>query len=115
MKEIIAIQGGNPNVTSNDILPGKYSFNVNAKDSGYIVGIKNRALITIARTAGAPADKGAGIYIHKLLGERVEKGETIYTIYADKEWRLGKALAEARKYMPVAVEGMLLERITSLN
>ena len=32
MKEIIAIQGGNPNVTSNDILPGKYSFNVNAKD-----------------------------------------------------------------------------------
>ena len=115
MKEIIAIQGGNPNVTSNDILPGKYSFNVNAKESGYIVGIKNRALITIARTAGAPADKGAGIYIHKLLGERVEKGETIYTIYADKEWRLGKALAEARKYMPVAVEGMLLERITSLN
>ena len=115
MKEIIAVQGGNPNVTSKDIKPGKYSFDVKATESGYVVGIKNRALITIARTAGAPADKGAGIYIHKLLGERIEKDEPLYTIYADTEWRLGKALAEARKYKPIAVEGMLLERVNNLN
>ncbi|HDR72748.1 MAG TPA: AMP phosphorylase [Methanoculleus sp.] len=113
MKEIIAIQGGDPEVKSEDLVPGDHSFDVHAPDSGYIVGLNNRSLISLARTAGAPHDPGAGIYLHKKKGTRVEKGETIFTIYAEKGWRLQQALEEGRRLMPVVVEGMLLDRIPS--
>ncbi len=36
----------------------------------------------LARTAGAPIDKGAGIKVFKKIGDRVEKGEPLYRIYA---------------------------------
>jgi AMP phosphorylase len=41
----------------------------------------------------------------------VEKGEPIFTIYADRVWRLQKATEEGRRLMPVLVEGMLLDRV----
>jgi AMP phosphorylase len=113
MKEIIAIQGGDPEVKSEDMVPGDHTFEVHAPDSGYIVGLNNRALISLARTAGAPHDRGAGIYLHKKKGTRVEKGEPIFTIYAEKGWRLQRAIEEGRRLMPVVVEGMLLDRIPS--
>ncbi|MDG6257237.1 MAG: AMP phosphorylase [Methanomicrobiaceae archaeon] len=113
MKEIIAIQGGDPEVKAEDLVPGDHSFDVHAPDSGYIVGLNNRSLISLARTAGAPHDRGAGIYLHKKKGTRVEKGETIFSIYAEKAWRLQQALEEGRRLMPVVVEGMLLDRIPS--
>ncbi len=110
-KEIIEIQGGDPKVTSADIAPGKYEFVVNAPASGYVVEMNNRALISLARSAGAPHDRGAGILLHAKKGNRVEKGEPIFTIYADRNWRLQKAVEEGRRLMPVLVEGMLLDRV----
>jgi AMP phosphorylase len=41
----------------------------------------------------------------------VKKGEPIFTIYADRSWRLQRALEEARRLMPIAVEGMLIDRV----
>ncbi len=113
MKQIIEIQGGDPKVKADDITPGEYSFDVNAPETGYVVEMNNRALITIARTAGAPHDEGAGIYLHKKKGQHVEKGEPIFTIYADRGWRLEKAIETARQLMPLIVEGMLIDRIPS--
>lgn len=111
MKQIIEVQGGDPNIKAEDISPGEKLFNVMAPEHGYVVEMDNRALITIARSAGAPNDAGAGIYLHKKKGQRVEKGEPIFTIYADREWRLEKAVETARQLMPVIVEGMLIDRI----
>ncbi|MBN1432900.1 MAG: AMP phosphorylase [Methanomicrobiaceae archaeon] len=113
MKQIIEIQGGDPKVKADDITPGKHSFDVNAPETGYVVEMNNRALITIARTAGAPHDEGAGIYLHKKKGQHVRKGEPIFTIYADREWRLEKSIETARQLMPLIVEGMLIDRIPS--
>lgn len=113
MKEIIETQGGNPDVASKDFKPGEFSFEVNAPESGYVIDMKNKALISIARMAGAPHDKGAGIYLHKKRGQRIEKGEPIYTVYAEREWRLQKAIEQARQFMPVLVEGMLIDRVPS--
>jgi AMP phosphorylase len=73
--------------------------------------MNNRALITIARAAGAPHDHGAGIMFHKKQGQHVKKGDPIFTIYADRGWRLQKALEDARRLMPIAVEGMLIDRV----
>jgi len=36
----------------------------------------------LARTAGAPINKGAGIRLFKKIGDRVEKGEPLYRVYA---------------------------------
>ncbi|HNQ26139.1 MAG: AMP phosphorylase [Euryarchaeota archaeon ADurb.BinA087] len=110
-KEIIAIQGGDPNVKAADIVPGKYEFVVNAPSDGYVIEMNNKSLISLARSAGAPHDHGAGILLHAKKGSRVEKGEPIFTIYAERSWRLQNAVEDGRRLMPVLVEGMLLDRV----
>lgn len=109
--QIIEIQGGDPKIRSDDIEPGKHQFVVNAPVTGYVIEMNNRSLISLARTAGAPHDRGAGVLLHAKKGSRVEKGEPIFTIFADRSWRLQKAIEEGRKLMPVLVEGMLLDRV----
>ena len=49
----------------------------------------------LARTAGAPIDKGAGIKVFKKIGDRVEKGEPLYRIYAYDAPELDLAVAAA--------------------
>lgn len=111
LKQIIEIQGGDPKVRSEDITPGKYEFVVRAPVTGYVIDFNNRSLISLARFAGAPHDPGAGILLHAKKGTRVEDGDPIFTIFADRNWHLQKAVEEGRKLMPVLVEGMLLDRI----
>ncbi len=113
MLEIIEIQGGDPKVKSTDFPSGEHTFIVPSDSDGYVVSIKNQALITIARAAGSPVDHGAGLHIHKKPGEYVKRGEPLLTIYAERGWRLTRAIEEARTAHHVLVEGMLLERISS--
>ena len=112
-RQIIEIQGGNPNVKSTDIIPGEHQFVVNAPASGYVIEMNNQSLISLARTAGAPHDRGAGILLHAKKGKLVKSGEPLFTIYADRNWRLQQAVEEGRRLMPVLVEGMLLDRVPS--
>lgn len=111
MKEIIAIQGGDPNVTSEMVQLGEYIHEVRAEIDGYVIEINNKSLISIARTAGAPNDHGAGLYIHAKPGTRLKRGDPIFTLYAERKWRLEKALETARTLRPVVVEGMLIDRV----
>ncbi|HOB17863.1 MAG TPA: AMP phosphorylase [Candidatus Methanoculleus thermohydrogenotrophicum] len=111
MRQIIEIQGGDPTVKAEDIKPGEYQFEVRAPHDGYVIELNNSALVTLARLAGSPYDHGAGIHIHAKKGARVKKGDPIFTIYADREWRLERAIETGRVLMPVVVEGMILERI----
>lgn len=110
-RQIIEIQGGDPGIRAEDIVPGNHEFVVNAPASGYVIEMNNQSLISLARTAGAPHDRGAGVLLHAKKGSRVEKGQPIFTLYADRSWRLQNAIEEGRKLMPVLVEGMLLDRI----
>ena len=48
-----------------------------------IVAIDNLQLARIARLAGAPRVKGAGVDLFKALGEFVHEGEPLYRIHAD--------------------------------
>ena len=114
-RQIIEIQGGNPNVRSGDIVPGEHQFVVKAPASGYVIEMNNRSLITLARTAGAPHDRGAGILLHAKKGKLVKAGEPLFTFYAERNWRLQNAIEEGRRLMPVLVEGMLLDRVPSTS
>ncbi|MDU9376333.1 putative thymidine phosphorylase [Methanocorpusculaceae archaeon Sp1] len=115
MQEMIEIQGGDPKIKSSDLALGSNVFDVPAPNDGYVIAVKNRELINVARTAGSPADHGAGLHLHKKPGESVRKGEPILTIYADRGWRLQRAIEEARVSMPVVVEGMLLDRVPPIR
>jgi AMP phosphorylase len=114
MKQIIEAQGGDPAITSNDIKVGQYTADIFASADGYVIEFDNKWIIEIARLAGAPNDKGAGVAIHKKMGEAVKKGDSILTIYAEKEFKLENALTTAQRTNPIIVEGMLLKRIPGI-
>jgi len=110
LMEIIAAQGGNPNVKSEDIVIGENCEEILAPAGGYVVAFYNKRLIELARMAGAPSDQKAGVIIHKKMGERVKKGEPLITICSSSDWELDSAVRDAKRSMPIVVEGMLLER-----
>ncbi|MDO5845912.1 MAG: AMP phosphorylase [Methanocorpusculum sp.] len=111
MRGIIEIQGGDPKIKSTDLVPGSFTFDIPSAGDGYVTSVKNRALIDIARTAGSPMEHGAGLHLNKKPGEYAKKGETLLTIYAEKEWRLTQAIELARRLRPVNIEGMLISRV----
>ncbi|MDO5844880.1 MAG: AMP phosphorylase [Methanocorpusculum sp.] len=111
MMQIIDIQGGDSKIKSGDLMFGSFTFDIPSPCDGYIISVKNRDLIDIARLAGSPVEHGAGLHLHKKPGEQVKRGEPLLTIYAEKEWRLTQAIESARVSRPVLVEGMLLSRI----
>jgi len=88
LREIIAHQGGNAAVKPDDIKIGDYGLDICAERSGYVLWLNNNGLIDVARAAGAPKDKGAGLILHKKLGHKVEKGERLFTVYAEKARKL---------------------------
>jgi AMP phosphorylase len=114
-KEIIKIQGGNPDVTHKDISVGEFTEDIIAPNNGYILEMDNKRLVQIARLAGAPNDKGAGLLLHKKHGEPLKEGETMMTIYAEKKSKLENAVKSAKERTPFIVEGMMLERIQSFK
>ncbi|MBO3798683.1 MAG: AMP phosphorylase [Thermoproteota archaeon] len=111
LKEIIAAQGGNPDVTSDDIRVGKYTYDFTAPEGGYVQMVNNAAVIQICRTAGAPRDKGAGMVVWQKMGSQVKKGDRLFTIYADSMVKLERAKALAQKLTPIPIGGMLLKRV----
>ena len=111
-REIVAAQGGKPDITSEDIRIGKYKLEVLSTKSGYVHSIKNKDIVAIARAAGAPSDKGAGLLIFRKKGQRVEKGTVLMEIYADVETKCQRAKDLAIKLMPIEIEGMLIEKVT---
>ncbi|KAB2944493.1 MAG: AMP phosphorylase [Candidatus Methanoperedens sp.] len=111
LKQIIEVQGGNPNIVHTDIKPGEHRGELKSPADGYVIEFDNKRIVELARIAGAPADNGAGVWIHRKKGEMVKKGEPLITIFADKSWKLTNALKSAEKDYPIIVEGMLLERV----
>ncbi|MEM5812475.1 MAG: AMP phosphorylase [Candidatus Aenigmatarchaeota archaeon] len=91
-RQIIGEQGGDPKIRPEDIPIGKESLQIKSKVSGKVLWINNTAIVQIAREAGAPKDKGAGILLHKKTGDSVKKGETIFEIFAEKGYKLERTL-----------------------
>mgnify|MGYP005833385571 CR=1 FL=1 len=114
-REIVAAQGGSPDIGSKDIGIGKHKRDIVAKKAGYVSGISNKDIVRIARLAGAPKDKGAGVMLNKKRGHQVERGETLFTIYAENKAKLEMAVDTARRRDAVSIEGMLLAKIPSFS
>ncbi|MBO4798367.1 MAG: AMP phosphorylase [Candidatus Methanomethylophilaceae archaeon] len=113
--EIVVAQGGRPDLKSEDLKPGQYSYELRSPKTGYIHSIKKKDVVSIAKAAGAPSDKGAGIVFAKKKGQRVEEGDLLLTIYADNEAKLKRARDAAARYFPMDIEGMLIKRVSPLG
>ncbi|MFO8110812.1 MAG: AMP phosphorylase [Thermoplasmata archaeon] len=110
MKEIIHYQGGDADITSDDVEIGKHSYEFCSVDDGYVGSVNNHGIIEIVRATGAPYRKGGGIMLNKKRGDKVEKDELLFTIYSDNEKKLKEALKLSRHLNPLAIEGMILEK-----
>ena len=97
MQKIIKAQGGNPDIDSEDIKFGKFIYEVKSKEKGSIQAIDNKALGWVNRSLGNPTIKKAGTYLNRSVGESVEKGDTLFTIYATSQSRLDFALEALKK------------------
>jgi AMP phosphorylase len=94
-REIIEAQGGNGKVKPEEIAIGDKVIKIDSAKSGVVLWLNNSDIVRLARIAGAPKDKGAGIVIHKKINEKVKRGETLFEIYAEKTYKLNRALKEA--------------------
>jgi thymidine phosphorylase len=65
---------------------------VGAPRAGEIVAIDNRRLARVAKLAGAPLARGAGLRLHRRLGDRVAAGEPLYSVHAEARGELAYAL-----------------------
>lgn len=70
---------------------GKHTYDVKAERHGKILHIDNVAVSRVAKVAGAPFDRGAGIYLHYHVGDVVKKGDALFTIYAENSQKLAYA------------------------
>jgi AMP phosphorylase len=91
-RQIIEAQGGNPKIKPADIPVGDKIVQVRSKVGGNVLWINNTSVVQVAREAGAPKDKGAGILLHKKMQDHVKKGETLFEIYAEKDYKLERSL-----------------------
>lgn len=66
---------------------------VTAMRAGRVAAVDNRRLARVAKLAGAPADKAAGVELHARLGQAVVAGEPLFTVHAENAGELDYALA----------------------
>jgi AMP phosphorylase len=116
MREIIAVQGGNPKVQPDDLPVGCEHVEVKSNRAGKVIWLSTDNIVRIAREAGAPKEKGAGMILHAKLGDTVHKDSVLFEIYADRSSKLTSALELAKQLPPIVLtnkpaEKMILDQV----
>ena len=91
MRDIIKAQGGNSAIISDDLKPGKFTYDVKAEKRGIVKEIDCKNVTALAKILGAPQQKKSGIYLHKKSGESVSIGDIVVTLYSESENNLKEA------------------------
>ncbi len=107
-QEIVHAQGGKASVASADVSFGKHKQRILADADCTVFGFNNNQITKIARSAGAPKNKGAGIYLFVKRGTKVKKGEPFYEIYSEQKEKLDFAVAVAKEDNGIVMERSVL-------
>ncbi len=86
MQQIIKAQGKKKKVPL-----ANYRHKVLSNKKGRVLEIDNKVISKVARIAGAPINKGSGLFIHKKVKDPVMKKEVLYTIYAESKFKMDLA------------------------
>lgn len=93
-KEFLANQGGDASIVDDltKLPQAKYKIELPAKQSGYIsrmvadeIGVASMILGAGRATKEDIIDLAVGLVLHKKVGDKVEEGESILTIYSNRE------------------------------
>jgi AMP phosphorylase len=87
-KEIIKAQGGNPEIKPDEIKVGDFYFVAKANRDGVVEKLNSKTIAKVARVAGAPKDKKAGILLNVHKGDKVRKGDILFTVYSENAKKL---------------------------
>lgn len=94
LREMIQIQGGNPEIVDNpSLLPqSKYQIDLPAKESGLVsemvadkIGLASMLLGAGRSKVEDEINKGVGLVLNKKIGDRVKVGESLLTIHSDSK------------------------------
>lgn len=103
--QIIEAQGGDPRIRPEDIPVGSHRVEIKSKVKGKVWWMNNKGIIQVARAAGAPSDKGAGVKLHKKLNGTVKKGDILFEIYSEQAFKMNRALEVCRHVNTMGVGG----------
>lgn len=117
--DMISAQGGDPKA---ELPKAKFSHTVLAEETGSITKLDALAAGIASWRLGAgrarkedPVQAGAGIVLHKVQGDSVNKGEPLLTLYTDEEARFERALESLAGEIVIGSEAkprqLLLDRI----
>ena len=116
MRQIIAAQGGDATVKAEALPVGPHKFAVRSDRAGKVLWLSTDDIVRIAREAGAPKEKGAGVMLHSKLGGTVRKDGLLFEIYAERGSKLASAVELAMRLSPIVLskkpeEKMILDQV----
>ena len=104
MNEIIVAQGGKKDILCEEVAVGALHYEIHAEKDGKITDINNPAIKLICVNLGAPEDKLAGMHIHVRHGEKVKKGQKLFTLYASSEDRMQLGIVSTEKNQVLKIQ-----------
>ena len=99
-KEIIKAQEGK----INHLPKAQFESRILSNKTGKITHIDNKKINNLGRLLGCPADKAAGIYIHKHKPEAVKKGDLLLTLHSESKIKLNDAINFSKNSIPIEIE-----------
>lgn len=104
MNEIIVAQGGKANIKADTLVSGAIRHEIFAPKTGKVVLIDNKAINEICMNLGAPHEKIAGMHFHVDYGEKIKKGDKLFTLYAKNQDRINLGLKALKNYQVVVIK-----------
>ena len=98
-KEIIKAQKG----SLKKIKLAKFRKTIFSKRLGIVKEINNKKINSLARMAGCPVDKLAGLYIYISVKDKIKKGGKILTIYSESKSRIKETVNFYNKENPIRI------------
>lgn len=96
-----------------DLHPSSLCHEVHADSDGVVTSIDNFQMAKIARMAGAPMIKKAGVDLLKKLGSAVKKGEILYRIHAEfpADFKFAQELAAQNNGYTIGNEEQIIKSL----
>lgn len=88
-----------------EIPKAQYAHIIKSKKDGVMQTINNRHIALVAKLAGAPHDKTAGVDLHVRIGDKITKNQPLYTIHANTPGGMQYALDYITKYDHIMLIG----------
>jgi putative thymidine phosphorylase len=99
-KQIIKAQRG----SLKKLRTAKFQKDILMNRNGKITEIDNKKINSLARLAGCPMDKSAGLYLYKHVGDKLKKGEKLLTIYSESKPRIKEAVDFFNSQKPIKIQ-----------